>query len=136
MADAYAKPRRGPGGRWPIGKRAMTDKERCQRMRAAMVADPCDPRHGSQLGYKYGCRCDRCREAHAAYLREHRPRPKQRVLLSRHDKSAMRAMLLAGVSPAKIAEVFEIPTGMAESVLRVNASLADRSRPISDDTVG
>ena len=41
-------------------------KQRIARMKKylqQMQADPYDPRHGRMVGYTYGCRCDRCREA-------------------------------------------------------------------------
>lgn len=46
----------------------MSDKETRARYLRMMLANERDPRHGTSKGYKYGCRCDRCkaamREAH------------------------------------------------------------------------
>lgn len=46
----------------------MNDKEKRERYLSLMLASERDPRHGTSKGYKYGCRCDRCkaamREAH------------------------------------------------------------------------
>lgn len=40
---------------------------------AQMLADPSDPRHGTMNGYvNRRCRCDRCRDANAAYQRQRR----------------------------------------------------------------
>lgn len=33
---------------------------------------PDDPRHGTQAGYGYGCRCDRCRAAQSRYKADRR----------------------------------------------------------------
>jgi hypothetical protein len=42
-------------------------------LKAAFLADPGDPRHGSANGYRnVGCRCDRCTEAWTTYQRERR----------------------------------------------------------------
>lgn len=32
-----------------------------RRVRERLEADPHDPRHGTRTGYRYGCRCGRCR---------------------------------------------------------------------------
>lgn len=48
---------------------------------SAIAGNPDDPRHGTQHGYMNGgCRCPRCRAAHAEYyhLRKNRPRARCR----------------------------------------------------------
>lgn len=46
----------------------MSSKETHAQYLRMMLASERDPRHGTSKGYKYGCRCDRCkaamREAH------------------------------------------------------------------------
>ncbi|HJA29467.1 MAG TPA: hypothetical protein IAA15_07885 [Candidatus Olsenella pullicola] len=37
-------------------------RNRC-RQYLILQCFPDDPRHGTDIGYGYGCRCDRCREA-------------------------------------------------------------------------
>ena len=32
--------------------------------RIVLNSDPNDPRHGTDTAYSYGCKCDRCKEAH------------------------------------------------------------------------
>lgn len=41
-----------------------------------MKADESDKRHGTSTGYDYGCRCDRCRKAHAEHMAKYRARKK------------------------------------------------------------
>lgn len=50
----------------------MTRPERI----AAFKADPTDRRHGTMTGYRYGCRCARCRKAAYAAADERRAKPK------------------------------------------------------------
>lgn len=38
---------------------------------------PSDLSHGTDAGYCYGCRCDRCRAAHAKKCREYREKNKK-----------------------------------------------------------
>jgi hypothetical protein len=66
---------------------------------------PDDPRHGTTNGYtNLGCRCARCRAAHAAYVRAHRRENTAAavarkgaigVLIERHRKEYDRLLLLA-----------------------------------------
>lgn len=62
--------RRLAGGRW---RARVETPRRDYRPRAQMALD--DPRHGTTTGYTgCGCRCQPCRDAHAAYEREYRAR--------------------------------------------------------------
>lgn len=46
------------------------EKELVKKRLAEMQANPEDPRHGTKTGYAYGCRCERCVQAHSAYQRK------------------------------------------------------------------
>ena len=35
-----------------------------ERNLAMLLGDPCDERHGTTTGWRYGCRCEACKEAH------------------------------------------------------------------------
>lgn len=43
--------------------RRRVNRASVARIRAALAADPSDPRHGTSSGYAVGCRCSRCKEA-------------------------------------------------------------------------
>ncbi len=58
-----------PDARAAVDKRERT-KELVKKRLAEMQANPEDPRHGTKTGYAYGCRCDRCKQAHSAYQRK------------------------------------------------------------------
>lgn len=38
----------------------------------AMCDDPMDKRHGTTTGYKYGCRCNRCKAAQSEFAKRYR----------------------------------------------------------------
>ena len=48
-------------------------QEYCCRVRklSALRADPESPMHGTMTGYRYGCRCERCRAARHEYHVSH-----------------------------------------------------------------
>ena len=55
--------------------RRKRQTEACKARRLAKMAeDPGDELHGTETGYNYGCRCDRCREAKSAGVRRYRLR--------------------------------------------------------------
>ena len=62
-----------------------TDTKKVRRARsmldalARMRADESDPLHGTVAGYTYGCRCERCRAAKTADMREYRRRKRRRM---------------------------------------------------------
>lgn len=58
-----------PDARAVVDKRERT-KELVKKRLAEMQANPEDPRHGTKTGYAYGCRCERCVQAHSAYQRK------------------------------------------------------------------
>ena len=53
-------------------------KEYNARRKEEMLADPNDPSHGKFVGYIYGCRCERCREANAEHSRSERRKKRER----------------------------------------------------------
>lgn len=52
-----------------VDKRERT-KELVKMRLVEMQANPNDLRHGTKTGYAYGCRCERCVQAHSAYQRK------------------------------------------------------------------
>lgn len=50
----------------------------CYESLVRFKADPADRRHGTISGYRYGCRCDRCRKAGSDYAKDERKRRKER----------------------------------------------------------
>lgn len=50
-----------------VGMTAAGNRELYLRM---MLENPDDPRHGTNKGYNYGCRCERCEKAGRDYRRE------------------------------------------------------------------
>ena len=51
--------------------RRKRQEYRCRLRRlSALGADPAHPMHGTATGYRYGCRCDRCRAARHEYYVE------------------------------------------------------------------
>lgn len=61
-----------------MSDRYIRNREIRKECLAVMKADPDDPRHGTNTGYVYGCRCDRCKEARRLYGREYRALVKKR----------------------------------------------------------
>ena len=59
----------------PRVRRQPTDKQRQQRILAALESDPDDPRHGTMDGVGEGCRCPRCEAAERVdrYRRSQQP---------------------------------------------------------------
>lgn len=55
----------------------MTTKASIERNLKAMQNDPEDARHGTTTGYRYGCRCEACREANSA---SHKARRRRNVM--------------------------------------------------------
>lgn len=53
-----------------VAKRRERANELIKKRLAEMQANPEDPRHGTKTGYAYGCRCERCVQAHSAYQRK------------------------------------------------------------------
>lgn len=39
------------------------------KMQKILESNQSDPRHGTNNGYRYGCRCDRCKQAHSEHNR-------------------------------------------------------------------
>lgn len=52
----------------------MTSRKSMEKGLAEMQRHEWDKRHGTTTGYRYGCRCEECKEAHSAYSREWRSR--------------------------------------------------------------
>lgn len=48
-------------------RRRKYNRDIKRRYLAEMEANPKDPRHGTNAGYTYGCRCHRCCVAQKAY---------------------------------------------------------------------
>lgn len=71
---------------------AILTRAREKRTRE-LAADPADPRHGRPASYVAGCRCDRCRGAHAEYGRANRVG--RRFRASRNLRGQVGATLLA-----------------------------------------
>lgn len=54
----------------------------------AFKENPDDKRHGTPTGYKYGCRCDRCKEAGIADARERKERKRERDFARFREENA------------------------------------------------
>ena len=52
-----------------------------ERRLAKMRDDPTDPLHGTETGYNYGCRCERCRVAKYAKIKRYRFKMKVREMM-------------------------------------------------------
>ncbi len=53
----------GPGLSDSTARRKRQEYECRVRRLAELRADPAHPMHGTMTGYRYGCRCERCRAA-------------------------------------------------------------------------
>ena len=74
-ATEYRKARKQPKA-----IRVLNRKRQEGKILDEMQHDRRDPRHGTNTGYGYGCRCDRCKEAHRLYGREIHERHKEELL--------------------------------------------------------
>ena len=51
---------------------AQRNAEAIRKRLIAMCDDPMDKRHGTTTGYKYGCRCNRCKSAQSEFAKQRR----------------------------------------------------------------
>ena len=60
--------RDGTGHLSDLPARRKRQEHECRARRLAELrADPGHPMHGTMTGYRYGCRCERCRAARHEY---------------------------------------------------------------------
>ena len=83
---------------------AQTCRERHARYLAELAADPDDRRHGTQTGYAYGCRCERCLEAGREHNRKYAERRKEmnERMRKRMERELFQSLMEAAAQPQKV----------------------------------
>ena len=95
-----------------------------------LLSDPGDRRHGTVTGYRYGCRCDRCRAARVADQRRYRARKRREEMAAgdweRGDRRTYQEhayrLLKRGVPQSDVIDALCIERTKAESAVRAAAA--------------
>lgn len=106
-----------------------------------LLSDPGDRRHGTVTGYRYGCRCDRCRAARVADQRKYRARKRREEMAAgdwekgdrcAHQEHAYR-LLKRGVPRRDVIDALCIERPKAESAVRMAIMRLEREVGVIDE---